>query len=122
MFKTVTGQNRGEAITIKPKTVVTGYLVGMKAIVKTFGKGKSTEKRTNYIYQFRQTDGSTLEVWGNGALNQVLLDEKRKRLNPTFVGYLVRVTGGKKIQIKGRPLPMQSVEVAVDYEKKLRGK
>lgn len=119
-FKTITNEQSGSAITIKKGTKVEGYLVGFKAIDKTFGKGKNAEKRTNFIYQLRQASGQTVEVWGNGALNRVLLTENQKQLSPNVKLYLIRIIGGEKKKIKDRPMPMQTVEVQVDAEKRLK--
>lgn len=105
------------AISIKKGVVVEGWLVSHRII-----KSKEKGKRDSILFTLRQKDGSNLDVWGNGYINNQFLEGNGKRLNPSYKNYLVRLTGkglGKKEKGKN---PAQITEVLVDQTKPLRGK
>ena len=115
-FQKVASGKGGKAETIKPGFKLEAYLVGFHSFEKKFGK----EVRRNFVYEFTDAKGGNKrEVWGNGQLNQIILDEDRNAIQPFLLGHLVQIVGGKKVKIKGRALPMQSVDLLVDPDKSI---
>jgi len=105
------------AIRIEKGVTVEGYLVAHRII-----KPKKKGDRDSIIYSLRQLDGSNIDVWGNGYINNQFLEGNGKRLNPAYKNFLVRLTGqglGKKKKGQNRA---QITEILVDQDSPLRAR
>jgi hypothetical protein len=111
-FKKVSG---GSVIKIEKGTELEGYLVGHR-IVKSKVKGQ----RDSVVYELKSASGEKTEFWGNGVVNNALLEGNGKRISPAFKGYLMQFIGGKKVPSGKGKNPMQTVDILVDTDKKLK--
>ena len=123
-FKKVGG--RSQAFTIDKtnkkfpnnRPVVTGFVLGVKKLTNTFGKGKNKEERTSYIYNLCDEKGSPIAVWGGGVINSTLLSEKGLLL-PAFKEKLVRFTYKGLLPKKPGQNAGRNIEIELDEDAKL---
>lgn len=89
---------------------VTGYLMAVRGGV---GKNKSN------VYTLERENGDSVEMWGSGAIDWQLTDQKSGQIRKGLVGVLVRVTfqGVRKLD-KKRTLKQFDVEADTSKRRK----
>ena len=111
-FKTIAKSEPAVALDKKGATIQ-GYLMAAKT-----GLGKF---KNSSIYTL-QTDAGPTRVFGNMTADSVLLDEKKKSINPELSGVMVRITCIATRQVKeGKKVKTyKDIQVDVDLADKLR--
>lgn len=106
---------------------VTGWLLGLKVIeseeVVGRGKNKKVEIRYSYIYKLAGEKTDKLEVWGNGSINYILLEDdckpEKPKIKKELLGKLIRLSYDGIIPARGVYSPGTKVKVEVDDARKL---